>query len=288
MTEALDSKVEPGTPAGTQPDAGKPPVEKPTVEPKKVETKVEPKPEPKPEPKVEPKVEPRAAKRVADDEDDDEETDKVPDTTELVMSKRGLNSRLSRHVNKTLKAAGIQNLDELKQIKTRYDETVAAAEEKRLADMSELEREKELRSKAEKEKDDLRAEMDSLKVATIVREQQREVSDAAVEHFKPKYVKQVSRELADHVQALDDKEIEELPEDYISKWMKKYAEENPELTTAFTASKSSDETVRKIPLTNGAKTKNAGNPQPSGGKLPDKPKTDKDWEKYKKESGLSF
>lgn len=261
-------------------------IEKPVGEgtpPAALDTKTKEEPAKKPALETQEVVEAAVKKPKVLADDDDE----VQDDDDVVMSARSLKNRMTRNLKKALKeSVGVDSLDALKEMKQKLDAADAAAEEKRLATLSETDRERELRKTAERERDELRTQIEQMQVSTMVREQAREVSDAASSFVKAKFVKHASREFADHIREMDDKMIRNLPDTYIASWMEKYATENPELAVAAATTETKvEEKPTKILVNNGA---NVQKPSNGAGAVDSKPKSDKEWQEFKNSSGLNF
>lgn len=170
---------------------------------------------------------PRAAAIRLSDADDD--LPEGVDTFEI--GRKVLSKRLDRAGKKKLRDLfGTDDEGQVKQILEEHKQMKEAAEAQRLQQMSDLERERELRTRAEQERDTIRSERDQERQRRMVDAEQRKIEKALGSEFQPKYLNHILYDLKNDVDELEDGMTPAQEEKWLKDWMARKAEEFPEYT----------------------------------------------------------
>lgn len=191
----------------------------------------------------------------------------IPQDAELIrLSRHALKSRLERNTRSELKSRfGTDNVDEIKGKLERLSKFEAEQETQRVAQLSEIDRERELRTKAEGERDQYRKQVLEIKTGHSLRQEQTRVERIAGEHMNPLYMKYEIPEFARYLKnTFSREELKNLSDDKIAEYFSKLARERPE--TAKVAAAVVAPVPRVAPLTNGART--TGEAPPRGPEQP--------------------
>jgi len=183
--------------------------------------------------------------RVAQLGDDGE----IPEDAELLsLSKAAFRSRLDRHTKRELKSRfGTDDPEEITAKLTRLADFERQQEEQRIANLSEIERERELREAAERNLDAVTQELQSTKDAQIVGQAHTRVEGIASKHLKPKVKGVVMEMFREHLKKLPDEEIDKLSDQDIEGWFTEQVKETPEFGRDYQAP------IVVAPLTNGVR-----------------------------------
>lgn len=193
----------------------------------------------------------------------DAESDEIPENDELFqLSKKALNARLTRHTKRELRDRF--GTDDFDQIKIRLDKLALfeqEAEAKRLAALSELEREREERQKAEdRARKAEEAYQRSIDAQTFA-EYDKTASAALSKHFDsdPDVQAFVTERLKKHVLSLEDGDLKD-PQKVFDAWAKEYAAKHPR----YAKREEQAPEPKKIALNTGADTERPERePQPN-------------------------
>lgn len=147
-----------------------------------------------------------------------------------------LNDRLARARRQAL--IDVHGTDDVEAIRAKLARTEALekeADERKRAQMSEVERlqhdlarERQRAVAASTEARDLRERQE-------IREQQTVIESIASRHVAPRYVGMASRELREHLRALDPKVVDGWTDREIAKWFQTFATKQPEIAASAAA-----------------------------------------------------
>jgi len=191
--------------------------------------------------------------------------DEIPEDAELFsLSRTALNSRLARHTRRELRDRfGTDNPEEIKAKLDKLAQYEKQAEEQRLASLSEIERERELRVKAENESEEWRQKYSSARDAQEIGQAHSRIDGIAGQHLKPK-VKGVVMELfRDHLRTKSEAEIDAMTDEQIGAWFAEQVRETPEFGRDYQAAP----VVQ--PLTNGVRAASQDRAAPQTGAHPE-------------------
>lgn len=186
----------------------------------------------------------------------------IPADAELIqLSKGALKSRLARATRSELKERfGTDNPDEIKAKLDKLATFEAQQEEQRLASLSELEREREARVKAESTAKEWEDQYTALRETHTVRREHTRVEGIAAKHVDPTMVRFGLSEFQGYLQTKTDAEINALTDQDIDQWFAAKVREMPKLGREPAAPP--PVVVETIPLTSGPPA--AGSAPPPG------------------------
>ena len=197
------------------------------------------------------------------------DADEIPGDAELLtLSRAALKSRLQRATRSELKERfGTDDPEDIKQKLDLLATYEAEKEETRLANLSELEREREMRARAEGERDEWKRQHGELRDSYLVRKEHSRIESIASKHVDPTMqdyaLGQFQRYLTS---SLSDEQIENLTDPEIEQWFTQKVREIPKLARDFQAAPPPPPAI--VPLSNGPQ---AGNqPAPPQGVQPTK------------------
>ncbi len=236
-------------------------------------------------------------RKLIGDEDD------IPKDVDLLeMSSKALKNRLERFSRAQLRERfGVDNFDEIKARLDRAAQLEQQAEEKRLAELSEADRYREMYSRAEAARVAAEQQLTQYQESRMIEDQDRRVISIAANHVKPKHFNYVTTELARHLQTLEEEELRD-PDAYIEGWFQKWTQENPEFGKDFGATPPAPVQAvpaplpqRAVPVTNTPTLTRPSTTQPAGAQLqktaaPGRPNSmnENEWREYKKVNNLRW
>jgi flagellar basal body rod protein FlgB len=155
--------------------------------------------------------------------------DSLPDDADgFEISKTAFKKRLERYSRTQLKSLfGTDNPEEILAWKAQNEQFAAAAEQQRLAEMTEADRYKVQYEKEQMAAAHWKTQYETLQESFALREQDRQMTGVAQKYVNPKCMNFLMMEFATHLQGADEKEIGE-PQAYADAWFAKYVAENPE------------------------------------------------------------
>lgn len=169
-------------------------------------------------------AQPQAVAALAEAGEDDDE---VPGE-EFRMTKRALTARVTRGFNNKLKELGFENADEARASRQKLIEYEQKAEEARLAQLSEIERERELRVRAESQLTSVQKAMQDEREARVYEREQARMDSILAKHIDAKYLKYATNDLMDAINAASEDEVVDANQ-FLENWAVKYlADEHPE------------------------------------------------------------
>ncbi len=222
--------------------------------------------------------------------DDDSE---IPGDAELLeLTPKALKSRLDRHSKKGLRDRfGTDDPEVISARLKRLEELEAKEEETRKAQLSETERLKE-----EKQRAEARAEAAEQRAMQVEEDRavdgvERQMSGLLSKHFDPDYVDDQASRLARHLATCSDRHLRPGKlEATVTKWCEEELKRKPKL-----AKESAESEPKKVALSNGAED---GKPKPALGTGENGKKTyapgkansmtDEEWRKEKRALGFTY
>jgi hypothetical protein len=232
--------------------------------------------------------------------------DDLPEGKEFKITPRALSSRVARGAEKKLKEMGLQSWEEIDAMKEKIAAYEAQQEEARLSQLSEVEREKELRAKTEARLAELQNEVTTERENRMMDREEQRVTSWVDQYIDPKFKKYAMSDVLDAINAASESEIAD-PDAFLKGYLEKYiAEEQPgfargaamqrapEQVTPQAAPAPAPVAPRAVPMTNGLQlTKPLPNAQQTlAGKTakPGQPNSMSPAElmAYKKANGLTY
>lgn len=181
------------------------------------------------------------------------------------LTQEGFDQRIKaerdRAEKKWATALGFATPEEAKAALDRAKELETKEKEKKLSEMSELERYKTQLQEQADENARLKAEAEAAQESVMVERQDRFVGNIANEYVKPKALAYASFAFKTHLKSLPDEKVEKMTERDVRKFFTEFVKENPELAPSASAdggdaTKPAPKTVTappaRRPITNGA------------------------------------
>ena len=235
---------------------------------------------------------------------DGEGADLPEDGDVFEISRANMKTRLQRATSSQLRQAfGTDNVEEILAWKQQNEEFRKREEESKLAQMTEAERYKTQYERAHQEAQHWKSQYAELQEQHQLREQDRQVMGLVARHVKPRCLDYVSRELAAHLQSVDEDEMRD-PQAYIDAWTKKFVDENPEFGIAQAPAPPAAAPApmsqaapppRQVPLSNGTPQGRPPTAVPTGvltnkTAAPGLPNsmTDEEYRRYKRDLGYTY
>jgi hypothetical protein len=212
-----------------------------------------PKDEAPPEPEL-------TGKLMPEDVDDPESLEKFADKDgNIHIPFKAFKTRVTRADKVALKKIfGTDDKAAIIKMKDDYEALVNEKEKQRLAQLSELDREREEKKQALQRADDLEKQLADREERQLVGETERELRTVASTHVDAKYTDYAFADYKKHIRKLDDTEIDALKDEDIDKWFADWAKERP----AMAKEKPAPKDPVKEPLNNGVKDPQGKPPQP--------------------------
>jgi hypothetical protein len=266
---------------------------KPGATPGETVQPVTPSQTPVAEPKIVPSVQPSASQsaasiqpsaskelRVVGDDDSEPEGDE-----RFAISPKAFKSRLERAQRKVLKdLLGTDDTNEAKRLVDKYRSLEKEADTRRLSEMTELQREKELRKRREKEFDAFKKDVRSREVKAAVNEVETFVTGIVKDLVREKASKHAIRDFQEFVGGLSEQEADAFyNEKDIRDWFENYAKE-------YEVGKVRQPVDQPMQVGMGAATEKKVAQQPTGDKMNLSSKggaSKKEVNEYLKKKGLS-
>jgi hypothetical protein len=199
--------------------------------------------------------------------------DEIPNDAELLeMSPRALKSRLDRFTKKQLKERfGVEDFDT---IRTQLDELELykrEREEKRLAEMTELDRLKEQLAQAQEATRRSEAKALAMQEARVVEHEDRRVMAIAAKYLDEDYIDTELPRLARYIQGCSEEELRDA-DGTIEAWFRRRVEDKPKLGKDYSNGAPPPAQVqsqvgpppKQVPHSNGVTVERPGQAQPSG------------------------
>ena len=186
--------------------------------------------------------------------------DAIPDDAELLsLSRKALSSRLDRHTKRELRDRfGTDNPDDIKAKLDKLAVFEQQEEERRVASLTELDHERELRTAAEKRAEDAEAMAKAVQDAQEIGQADNRIQGILDRHIDPDLKDVVVERFRQHLQSMSDAEIDAMTDEQINQWAVDQVMAKPKWGKAMPAA-----VATTAPLTNGARTE--GVPAPAAG-----------------------
>lgn len=158
-------------------------------------------------------------------EDNDDE---IPRDAELLeMSPVAFKKRLERSKRSELKSLfGTDNVEEIQKIRSEYAELKKAHEDKRLADMSEVERLKEQLARTEEARSKFEQHVQQMEQDRVIAAADQKVMGMATRHIHPRYMRQEVERLKYFIRGLSEEEMKD-EDAVLEEWFKSFIAEVP-------------------------------------------------------------
>lgn len=155
----------------------------------------------------------------------------VPKTKrEIRMEEGALRERLSRARRQALvDAFGTDNVDSIRDRLARAERLEQEAEDRKRAEMTEVERLKHDLARHRRAEMQAKAEARALQERQSIREQQSSVERLAGKHVSQGYVSMATLALREHLRGLPPREVDRWTDRDVANWFKRFANKRPEI-----------------------------------------------------------
>lgn len=232
--------------------------------------------------------------------------EEIPNDADLLeIPPTALKGRLERYTKKQLRDAfGTDDVDTIKARLSEHEQWREEREQKRIAELSEVDRYKEQLAAAQAERDAAVERAEQIQTQQVVSEQDSNISAIMGRHFNPRYMKHEMRNLAEYIQSLPEAELGD-PDAVVEAWCRKTVEEDPALgiptaVAPVAAPQAAPPPVIPPPpagplMTNGGGGTRPQNVNPNGIVAPKTfapghagSASDKEWREFKRQQGWHF
>jgi hypothetical protein len=205
--------------------------------------------------------EPELSGKVLPEDAEDEAVEKYVDKDGNVrLPFKAFQTRIRRASKKELKAIfGTDNRDEILKVKTGYEALLTEKEKERVAQLGELEKEREEKKKAVERAEALERAAAEREERELVVGTEGELTVAASKHFTEDYVDFALEKFKKHLATMDDDDIDSLTDKEIDAFFGDLAKKRPAMAKTAAAA----DPDKKVPINNGANVEDK--PAPAGG-----------------------
>jgi len=210
----------------------------------------------------------------------------------IEISADDFKDRLKRaQASKLQSIFGTTDINEIMGMKKELEDRRKAESEKKLSEMSEIDRLKTLHEEERKKRLDFEKKYKQETRMTAIKGEESRIRSIFTEHIDPQYFKHVARDFAEDLiikRKLTSEQIAKIGEKTLGKWLSNYLKSNPAFKKQTSATPKEEP---KKPATNGGGTTPATPASvPTKDVRPGKANSmsDAEWREYKRKNGFNF